>query len=50
MAKLNSILVILSIAINLDVYQFDIKNAFFNSDLDEEIYMRVPLGLKGRLV
>ena len=48
MAKLNSIRVILSIAVNLDwpLYQFDIKNAFLNDDLDEEIYMRVPLGFE----
>ena len=48
MAKLNSIRVILSIVVNLDwlLYQFDIKNAFLNDDLDEEIYMRVPLGFE----
>ena len=48
-AKLNSIRVILSIAVNLDwpLFQFDIKNAFLNGDLDEEIYMRIPPGFEG---
>lgn len=40
-AKLNSIRVLLSIVVNLDwpLFQFNIKNAFLNGDLDEEIYI-----------
>ena len=43
-AKLNSIRVLLSIAVNLDqeLFQFDIKNAFLNGELEEEVYMKIP--------
>ena len=43
-AKLNSIRILLSLAVNLDwkFHQLDIKNAFLNGDLEEEIYMRIP--------
>ena len=45
-AKLNSIRVLLSLAINLDwpILQLDVKNAFLNGDLEEEIFMDLPLG------
>ena len=44
-AKLNSIRVLISLAVNLDrpLFQFDIKNAFLNGDLDEDIYMKMSL-------
>lgn len=43
-AKLNTIRVLLSLAMNLDwpLHQFDVKNAFLHEDLEEEIYMDVP--------
>ena len=46
--KLNSIRVLLSIVVNLDweLSQFDIKNAFLNGELEEEVYMKVPLGFE----
>lgn len=46
-AKLNSIRVLLSLAANLDwpLQQLDIKNAFLNGDLEEDVYMEVPPGL-----
>jgi hypothetical protein len=45
-AKLSTVRVLLSLASNLDwpLHQFDVKNAFLHGDLEEEIYMDVPLG------
>nr|CAD1824840.1 unnamed protein product [Ananas comosus var. bracteatus] len=45
-AKLNSILVLLSCAANLewDLQQLDVKNAFLHGDLREEVYMEIPHG------
>lgn len=45
-AKLNTIRILLSIAANFDwkLQQLDIKNAFLNSDLEEEVYMELPPG------
>lgn len=44
-AKLNFVRVLLSLAANLNwpLQQLDIKNAFFNGDLEEEVYMDAPL-------
>ena len=43
-AKLNTIRVLLSIAANLDwpLQQLDVKNAFLNGDLEEEVCMDSP--------
>ena len=40
-AKINSIRILLSVAVNFDwsVYQLDVKNVFFNGDLEEEVSM-----------
>ncbi|RVX13979.1 Retrovirus-related Pol polyprotein from transposon TNT 1-94 [Vitis vinifera] len=47
-AKLNTVRVLLSLTANLDwsLHQLDVKNAFLNGDLEEEVYMDIPAGLE----
>ena len=47
-AKINTIRILISIATNRDwpLQQFDVKNVFLNGDLEEEVYMELPLGVK----
>ena len=49
-AKLNTVRILLSIAVNLDwkLRQFDVKNVFLNGKLDEEIYMLPPPGFEAK--
>ena len=46
--KFNSIqlLLALSACYDWEIYQMDVKSAFLNGELNEEIYMRVPQGYK----
>ena len=39
--------VMLAVAFNLDLNQYDISNAFLNGELEEEIYMEYPPGYPG---
>ena len=50
-AKINSIRVLLSLAVNLNwpLQQLDVKNAFLNGDLDEEVFMSLPPGFENKL-
>ena len=50
-AKINSIQVLLSLAVNSNwpLHQLDVKNAFLNGDLEEEVFMSLPLGFEERL-
>ncbi|KAG7559384.1 Ribonuclease H-like superfamily [Arabidopsis thaliana x Arabidopsis arenosa] len=47
-AKLHTVRVVLSLATNLEweLWQMDVKNAFLQGELEEEVYMKPPLGLE----
>ncbi|KAG7556913.1 Integrase catalytic core [Arabidopsis suecica] len=47
-AKQHTVKVVLSLAVNLDweLWQMDVKNAFLQGELEEEVYMSPPPGLE----
>ncbi|XP_010247637.1 PREDICTED: uncharacterized protein LOC104590619 [Nelumbo nucifera] len=49
-AKMTLVRIILSLTMSYDwpLYQFDVKNAFLNGDLTEDVYMSFPLGIYGK--
>ncbi|KAG7556871.1 Integrase catalytic core [Arabidopsis suecica] len=49
-AKLHTVRVVLSLATNLEweLWQMDVKNAFLQGELEEEVYMRPPPGLEDK--
>jgi hypothetical protein len=46
-AKMNTVRILISCAANFGwtLHQLDAKNAFLHDDLQEEVYMEVPLGM-----
>jgi Reverse transcriptase (RNA-dependent DNA polymerase) len=46
-AKMNTVLILMSVATNCDwlLFQMDVKNTFLYGDLAEEVYMDLPPGL-----
>jgi hypothetical protein len=50
-AKINSIRILLSLAVNFNwtLHQYDVKNAFLNGELHEEVYMTLPPGFEDKL-
>ena len=46
-ARISSICALLAVATanKWDLFQMDVKNAFFNGDLSEKVYMQPPPGL-----
>nr|XP_011470560.1 PREDICTED: uncharacterized protein LOC101303284 [Fragaria vesca subsp. vesca] len=49
-AKINTVRILISLAATKDwpLRQFDVKNAFLNGNLEEEVYMDMPPGVKSR--
>ena len=47
-AKLHTVRVVLSLAVNLEweLWQMDVKNAFLQGELEDEVYMRPPPGME----
>ena len=44
-SSVHVLLVVVAAASKWDLFQMDVKNAFFNRDLSEEVYMQPPPGL-----
>jgi len=42
------ILLFLATCFDWDLQQFDVKNVFLHGDLEEEVYMELPLGFENK--
>ena len=51
-AKLNTVSILISVVVNKNwsLRKFEVNNAFFNGGLEEEVYMRIPPGVKYKYV
>jgi Reverse transcriptase (RNA-dependent DNA polymerase) len=51
-AKMNIVRILFSIAINQNwtLYQLDVRNAFLQGTLDEEVYMALPRGTRRKVM
>ena len=50
-AKLASIRIILAVGVHMNMFfhQIDVKTAFLHAELEEEIYMEIPEGMRAEL-
>ena len=51
-AKLNTVSILISVVVNKNwsLRKFEVNNAFLNGGLEEEVYVRIPPGVKYKYV
>ena len=45
-AELASIRIILAVGVQMKIHQLDVKTAFLHGELEKEIYMKIPEGMR----